>query len=308
MSTATVTHKDCILHDTGTHHPESQERLVSIFESLKKFKSQKIKWIDGEDINLQHINVVHPEEHVNKIKKNIPSTGYFNIDADTILSANSFKAALKAVGSICKATDLVCTQKFNNAFCPIRPPGHHAEFQRAMGFCLFNNVAIGSYYAKLQYKLKKIAVIDFDVHHGNGTQKAFWNDPNMFYASTHQEGIFPGTGFKDEVGVDNNIVNVPLPAGTNGLLFKKSYEDIIIPKLQKFSPDMIFVSAGFDAHKDDPLADFKLLEEDFFWVTSELKNFADKYCKKRLVSCLEGGYNINALVKSCIAHVKGLIA
>ena len=308
MSTAIVTHKDCILHDTGTHHPESQERLVSIFESLKKFKSQKIKWIDGEDINLQHINVVHPEEHVNKIKKNIPSTGYFNIDADTILSANSFKAALKAVGSICKATDLVCTQKFNNAFCPIRPPGHHAEFQRAMGFCLFNNVAIGSYYAKLQYKLKKIAVIDFDVHHGNGTQKAFWNDPNMFYASTHQEGIFPGTGFKDEVGVDNNIVNVPLPAGTNGLLFKKSYEDIIIPKLQKFSPDMIFVSAGFDAHKDDPLADFKLLEEDFFWVTSELKNFADKYCKKRLVSCLEGGYNINALVKSCIAHVKGLIA
>ena len=307
MSTAIVTHKDCILHDTGTHHPESQERLVSIFESLKKFKSQKIKWIDGEDINLQHINVVHPEEHVNKIKKNIPSTGYFNIDADTILSANSFKAALKAVGSICKATDLVCTQKFNNAFCPIRPPGHHAEFQRAMGFCLFNNVAIGAYYAKLQYKLKKIAVIDFDVHHGNGTQKAFWNDPNMFYASTHQEGIFPGTGFKDEVGVDNNIVNVPLPAGTNGLLFKKSYEDIIIPKLQKFSPDMIFVSAGFDAHKDDPLADFKLLEEDFFWVTSELKNFADKYCKKRLVSCLEGGYNINALVKSCIAHVKGLI-
>ena len=214
---------------------------------------------------------------------------------------------MKAVGSICKATDLVCTQKFNNAFCPIRPPGHHAEFQRAMGFCLFNNVAIGAYYAKLQYKLKKIAVIDFDVHHGNGTQKAFWNDPNMFYASTHQEGIFPGTGFKDEVGVDNNIVNVPLPAGTNGLLFKKSYEDIIIPKLQKFSPDMIFVSAGFDAHKDDPLADFKLLEEDFFWVTSELKNFADKYCKKRLVSCLEGGYNIEALSKSSLAHVEGLI-
>ena len=308
MSTAIVTHKDCILHDTGTHHPESQERLVSIFESLKKFKSQKIQWIDGKDINLKHINLVHPEEHVDKINKNIPSKGYFYIDADTILSPNSFKSALKAAGSVCKATDLVCTQKFNNAFCPIRPPGHHAEFQKAMGFCLFNNVAIGAYYAKLQYKLKKIAVIDFDVHHGNGTQKAFWSDPDMFYASTHQEGIFPGTGFKDEVGVDNNIVNVPLPAGTNGLLFKKSYEDIIIPKLQKFSPDMIFVSAGFDAHKDDPLADFKLLEEDFFWITSELKNFADKYCKKRLVSCLEGGYNIKALVRSCIAHVKGLIA
>ncbi len=307
MSTAIVTHKDCILHDTGIHHPESQERLLSVFKTLKNFKSKKIQWIDGPNINLKHINLVHSEHHIKNIINNVPTKGFFNIDADTVLSPNSIKSAFKAMGSVCKAVDLICTEKFKNAFCPIRPPGHHAEPEKAMGFCLFNNVAIGAYYAKLKYKLKKCAVIDFDVHHGNGTQKKFWNDPNMFYASTHQEGIFPGTGFKNEIGVNNNIINVPLPGGTNGLLFKKSYEDIIIPNLKKFSPDMIFISAGFDGHKDDPLADFKLTEEDFFWVTNKLRNFSDKYCKKRLVSCLEGGYNIDALSKSSLAHVKGLI-
>ena len=307
MSTAIVTHKDCILHDTGIHHPESQERLLSVFKTLKNFKSKKIQWIDGPNINLKHINLVHSEHHIKNIINNVPTKGFYNIDADTVLSPNSIKSAFKAMGSVCKAVDLICTEKFKNAFCPIRPPGHHAEPEKAMGFCLFNNVAIGAYYAKLKYKLKKCAVIDFDVHHGNGTQKKFWGDPNMFYASTHQEGIFPGTGFKNEIGVNNNIINVPLPGGTNGLLFKKSYEDIIIPNLKKFSPDMIFISAGFDGHKDDPLADFKLTEEDFFWVTNKLRNFSDKYCKKRLVSCLEGGYNIDALSKSSLAHVKGLI-
>ena len=307
MSTVIVTHKDCLLHNTGINHPESKDRLLSIFKILKNFRSPKIQWIEGPNINLKHINLVHSEDYVKNIIKNLPKKDFFNIDADTILSPNSLKSALRAVGSVCKAVDLVCTQKFNNAFCPVRPPGHHAEPNRAMGFCLFNNVAIASYYAKLKYKLKKCAVIDFDVHHGNGTQKKFWSDPDMFYASTHQEGIFPGTGFKDETGINNNITNVPLPGGTNGLLFKKSYEDIIIPNLKKFSPDIIFISAGFDGHKDDPLADFKLIEEDFFWITKKLKSFADKYCKKRLVSCLEGGYNIEALSKSSLAHVEGLI-
>ena len=307
MSTAIVTHKDCILHDTGPHHPESQERLLSIFEILKDFESEKVEWVEGPSIDSKNINLVHPENYVENIIKKVPKKDFFNIDGDTVLSPNSFKAALRAVGSVCKAVDLTCTKKITNAFCPIRPPGHHAEPEKAMGFCLFNNVAIGAYYAKLKYKLKKCAVIDFDVHHGNGTQKKFWNDPNMFYASTHQEGIFPGTGFKDETGIKNNITNVPLPAGTNGLLFKKSYEDIIIPNLKKFSPDIIFISAGFDGHKDDPLADFQLIEEDFFWITKKLVIFASKYCKNRLVSTLEGGYNIKALSKSSLAHVKGLI-
>ena len=176
-----------------------------------------------------------------------------------------------------------------------------------MGFCFFNNIAIAANYAKLKYKIKKCAVIDFDVHHGNGTQIMFWNDPNMFYASTHQEGIFPGTGFKEETGINNNIVNVPLPAGTDGLLFKKSYEDIIFPKLEKFSPDIIFVSAGFDAHMSDPLADFRLIKDDFYWITKKLNDFATKNCKGKLISCLEGGYNIKALSESCLEHVKGLI-
>ena len=307
MSTAIVTHKDCILHDTGINHPESKERLIAINNTLKNFNSKKIKWFEGEKIEPKYIYEVHSKDHFSIIKKMSPNENLYNIDGDTILSKYSLEAALKATGSVCMAVDLVLEKKFQNAFCPIRPPGHHAEPERAMGFCFFNNVAIAAYYAKLKYKVKKCAVIDFDVHHGNGTQKIFWNDPNMFYASTHQEGIFPGTGFKDEVGINDNIINVPLPAGTNSLLFKKSYEDIIFPKLKKFAPDVIFISAGFDAHIDDPLADFRLTKSDFYWITKELNKLSIKYCKGKLISCLEGGYNIKALSESCLEHVKGLI-
>ena len=307
MSTAIVTHKDCILHDTGTNHPESKERLIAVNKTLKNFKSNKIKWFESNKVDLKYIYEVHSKDHFSIIKKMSPNENLYNIDGDTILSKYSLEAALKATGSVCMAVDLVLEKKFQNAFCPIRPPGHHAEPERAMGFCFFNNVAIAAYYAKLKYKVKKCAVIDFDVHHGNGTQKIFWNDPNMFYASTHQEGIFPGTGFKDEVGKNDNIINVPLPAGTNSLLFKKSYEDIIFPKLKKFAPDVIFISAGFDAHIDDPLADFRLTKSDFYWITKELNKLSIKYCKGKLISCLEGGYNIKALSESCLEHVKGLI-
>ena len=306
MSTAIVTHKDCILHNEGLNHPESSERLRRIFSKLKEIKNEKIKWIEGPEADLKNISLVHTEKHIQNIVSNIPKKNFFNIDADTVLSVNSLRSALIAAGSACKAVELVCEKKFKNAFCPIRPPGHHAESERAMGFCLFNNIAIAAYYAKKKYNLKRCAVIDFDVHHGNGTQNMFWNDPNMFYASTHQEGIFPGTGFKEETGVNNNIVNVPLPAGTNGLLFKESYKDIIIPSLKKFQPEMVFISAGFDAHKDDPLADFELIEDDFYWITKQLSAFAKKYCKNKLVSCLEGGYNLEALSRSVLVHVKGL--
>ena len=307
MSTAIVTHKDCILHDTGMNHPESKERLIAINKTLKEFKSKKIKWFEGEKIEPKYFFTVHSKNYFKDIKNKSPKEDFFRIDADTILSKYSLEAALKATGSVCKAVDIIFEGKFKNAFCPIRPPGHHAEPQRAMGFCFFNNIAIAANYAKLKYKIKKCAVIDFDVHHGNGTQKMFWNDSNMFYASTHQEGIFPGTGFKEETGINNNIVNVPLPAGTDGLLFKKSYEDIIFPKLEKSSPDIIFVSAGFDAHINDPLADFRLIKDDFYWITKKLNDFATKNCKGKLISCLEGGYNIKALSESCLEHVKGLI-
>ncbi len=307
MSTAIVTHKDCILHDPGFNHPENQNRLISIFNTIKKNSKKEWKWIDSYDVDLNNIYLVHSKNYVQNIINNIPAKGSFNLDPDTILSPDSLKSAFKAVASVCNAVDIILEKKFSNAFCPIRPPGHHAESNKAMGFCLFNNIAIAAYYAKLKFKLNKCAVIDFDVHHGNGTQKKFWNDPNMFYASTHQEGIFPGTGYKEETGAYNNIVNVPLPAGTDSILFKKSYENIIFPNLKKFSPDMIFISAGFDAHKDDPLADFRLIDEDFFWITKQLKVFAEKNCNGRIVSSLEGGYNINALKESCLAHLKGLI-
>ena len=310
MSTAIVTHKDCILHDTGTHHPESQERLVSIFESLKKFKSQKIKWIDGEDINLQHINVVHPEEHVNKIKKNIPSTGYFNIDADTILSANSFKAALKAVGSICKATDLVCTQKFNNAFCPIRPPGHHAEFQRAMGFCLFNNVAIAARYAIKKHALNRVCIFDWDVHHGNGTQHSFYSDPSVHYSSIHQYPFYPGTGDKIETGTGDGLgttLNFPLEAFSGDLIYLDIIENKLIPVIQNFKPDLIIISAGFDAHEDDPLGQMKISSDCYRKMTSMILKLAEEVCDGRLLSMLEGGYNHEALAVSVLNHVDALL-
>ncbi len=307
MSTAIITHKDCILHDTGENHPESKFRLIAINKILKKFNSEKIKWFEGSKINSKYLLNVHSKKYFKAIVQQSPKENSIKIDADTVLSKYSLDAALKATGSSCKAVDMVLSGKFNNAFCPIRPPGHHAEPEKAMGFCFFNNIAIAAYYAKLKYKIKKCAVIDFDVHHGNGTQKMFWNDPNMFYASTHQEGIFPGTGFKNEKGIKNNIVNVPLPAGTDSQLFRKSYEDIIIPELKKFSPEVIFISAGFDAHKDDPLADFELSKEDFFWITTKLNDFAKKNCNGKLISCLEGGYNIKALAESCLMHVKGLI-
>ena len=307
MQTAIVTHKDCILHDTGVNHPESKDRLIAVNKTLKEFKSKKIKWFDGNNVDNKYFLTVHAESYFNDIKKKSPKENPVRIDADTILSKHSLDAALKATGSVCKAVDLIFKKNFKNAFCPIRPPGHHAEPQRAMGFCFFNNVAIAAYYAKLKYKVKKCAVIDFDVHHGNGTQKMFWNDSNMFYASTHQEGIFPGTGFKEETGISDNIVNVPLPAGTNSLIFRKSYEEIIFPKLKNFSPDIVFISAGFDAHEDDPLADFKLTKDDFYWITKELNDFSTKNCNGKLISCLEGGYNIKALSESCLEHVKGLI-
>ena len=307
MTTAIITHKDFALHDTGSNHPESPDRVISIINTLKKVKSKKIEWVEAPKTNLENIYKVHSKEFVKKIEKNIPKKGIVHIDGDTVLSPKSLLSAYRAIGAGCLGVDLVVNKKIDNVFCVVRPPGHHAEPKRSMGFCLFNNVAIAAYYAASKYNLKKCAVVDFDVHHGNGTQEKFWSDKNMFYASIHQEGIFPGTGFKDETGVNDNIVNVPLPGGTNGNLFKQSYEKIIFPKLKKFSPDILFLSSGFDAHKDDPLAGFELIEEDFFWITKQLKEFADKNCKRRLVSCLEGGYNINALSMSCKEHLKGLM-
>ena len=307
MKTSIYFHPVFLDHDTGSGHPESADRLRSILTELRKDEFKDLIWKEPTAATKSQISLVHLNSYIDKIFESIPNTGKVRLDEDTVISPKSLVSALHAVGAVCLAIDDVITGNVSNVFCAVRPPGHHAEPQRAMGFCFFNNIAIAANYAKLKYKIKKCAVIDFDVHHGNGTQKMFWNDPNMFYASTHQEGIFPGTGFKEERGINNNIVNVPLPAGTESLLFKKSYEDIIIPNLKRFSPDIIFISAGFDAHVDDPLADFRLTKDDFYWITKVLNNFATKHCKGKLISCLEGGYNIKALSESCLEHVKGLI-
>ena len=307
MKTCILTTDTYLNHHTGEGHPERADRVTVVIDHLKKVKSKNLIWKKPAKFDLKYLEFAHDKNYLNNVKDSFPKQGLNFLDGDTIVSPGSKEATRDAVGSILTAIDGVMKKDFNNAFCAVRPPGHHAEPQRAMGFCFFNNIAIAANYAKLKYKINKCAVIDFDVHHGNGTQKMFWNDPNMFYASTHQEGIFPGTGFKEETGINNNIVNVPLPAGTDSLLFKKSYEDIIIPSLEKFSPDIIFISAGFDAHINDPLADFRLIKDDFYWITKKLNDFASKHCKGKLISCLEGGYNIKALSESCLAHVKGLI-
>ena len=307
MKTGLITSDTYQNHNTGDGHPEKIDRVLVILENFKKTNNKNLIWKKPSKVKNEILEITHSSEYIKFVQDSFPKKGLSFLDGDTIVSPGSKDATLDAVGSIIAGIDGVQKKEFKNAFCAVRPPGHHAEKNKAMGFCIYNNVAIGAHYLLEKYKLNKVAIIDFDVHHGNGTQKMFWNDPNMFYASTHQEGIFPGTGFKEETGINNNIVNVPLPAGTDSLLFKKSYENIIFPKLEKFSPEIIFVSAGFDAHISDPLADFKLIKDDFYWITKKLNNFATKHCKGKLISCLEGGYNIKALSESCLEHVKGLI-
>src|SRR5262249_24391286 len=229
-----------------------------------------------------------------------------HIDSDTVASAGTWEAVRRAVGAGLDAVDLVMTGKVANAFCEVRPPGHHAESNRAMGFCIFNSVAIAAHYAREKYGAERVAVVDFDVHHGNGTQEIFWSDKNLFYGSTHQMPLYPGTGALNETGV-GNIFNAPLRPGDDGVVFREAFRSRILPNLDAFRPDLLFVSAGFDAHRDDPLANLRLLEADFAWATMELAEVAERHARGRLVSMLEGGYNLTALARSVGVHVGALI-
>jgi acetoin utilization deacetylase AcuC-like enzyme len=233
--------------------------------------------------------------------------GFVGIDSDTVLSSGSAEAALRAAGAVIRAVDGVMAGEFTNAFCPVRPPGHHAERDRAMGFCLFNNIAVGAHHARVMHGLTRIAAIDFDVHHGNGTQDIFHGDPDLFYASTHQSPLYPGTGRASEHGVAGNILNVPLPPGAGGESFRAAFRDTILPALADFAPHFVFISAGFDAHKADPLAELALDETDFGWVTAEICAAAGRACGGRVVSALEGGYDLTALAASAAAHVRALM-
>ncbi len=307
MTTLLYTHPACVEHDPGEFHPESPDRLRAILAALEAEAFALLDRREAPKAETADLERVHEPFYVEALLKNVPKKGRVHLDPDTAMSPASGEAALRAAGAVCAAVDAVCTGEARNAFCAVRPPGHHAESSRAMGFCLFNNVAIGAERARAVHGLKKVAVVDFDVHHGNGTQHSFQQDANLFYASSHQWPAYPGTGLESDHGVDGNVVNVPLPPGAGSAEFRQRYADTIFPKLSAFKPDLLIVSAGFDAHARDPLAQLRLQTDDYAWVTRELAKIADKACAGRVVSSLEGGYDLEALAASVAAHVRVLM-
>jgi len=307
MTTILYTHPACLEHDAGRGHPERPARLEAVLAALDDAAFADLERRQAPRAEREQIARVHPRAYVDRTLEAIPSNGYYGIDMDTVVSPGSGEAALRAAGALCAAVDAVMAGEAGNAFCAVRPPGHHAEPQRAMGFCLFNNVAIGAAQARAVHGLKRVAVVDFDVHHGNGTQAMFWDDADLFYGSTHQMPLYPGTGAHTERGVAGNIVNVPLPPFAGSEEFRLAMGEGILPALRQFAPEFLFVSAGFDAHEDDPLAQLRFRDEDFAWATAELRQVAEDCCSGRLVSTLEGGYDLAALASSATAHVRALM-
>jgi len=305
VRTLYYSHPDFLFHNTGPGHPECAERLRSIEKALAAPEFSNLIRLSPPLGSEQQIRLIHPQLHLDTLLEAMPEQGEYYLDHDIVLSPGSKQAAFRAVGAVCDAVDRVLTGTADNAFCALRPPGHHAEPQLAMGFCLFNNIAIAAEYARRQHQLERIAIVDFDVHHGNGTQAAFYRQPNVLYASSHEMPHYPGTGHPSETGV-GNIINVPLAAGDSGIEFRQKYSNIILPALKKFRPELVLISAGFDAHKDDPLASIGLVEDDFKWLTEQLMAIADSCCNGRIVSALEGGYNLKALAASVAVHVKSL--
>ena len=306
MTTCIFTSNSSIKHDTGPGHPECPERIPAILTGLKKIQSQKLIWKEIGSFDEKYIELTHSKKYLEKINQSFPKEDLVFLDGDTIVSKGSKKAAYDAVGVIINAIDAVMNQEFDNAFCVVRPPGHHAEKEQAMGFCIFNNVAVGATYLLEKYKLDKVAIIDFDVHHGNGTQDIFYNEKKVLYISSHQFPFYPGTGSKDEIGKFNNILNIPLKAGTVSEEFFNSYKKVY-DKLNEFRPQFILLSAGFDAHKNDPLANVNLESRDYYILTKEIMKIAKKICSNKIVSILEGGYNLSAIQESAKYHVEALL-
>jgi acetoin utilization deacetylase AcuC-like enzyme len=306
VTTCIFTSNSSIKHDTGPGHPECPERIPAILTGLKKIQSQKLIWREIGSFDEKYIELTHSKKYLEKINQSFPKEDLVFLDGDTIVSKGSKKAAYDAVGAIINAIDTVMNQEFDNAFCVVRPPGHHAEKEQAMGFCIFNNVAVGATYLLEKYKLDKVAIIDFDVHHGNGTQDIFYNEKKVLYVSSHQFPFYPGTGSKDEIGKFNNILNIPLKAGTVSEEFFNSYKKVY-DKLNEFRPQFILLSAGFDAHKNDPLANVDLESRDYYILTKEIMKIAKKICSNKIVSILEGGYNLSAIQESAKYHVEALL-
>ncbi|HKZ96079.1 MAG TPA: histone deacetylase family protein [Hyphomicrobiaceae bacterium] len=310
MTTLLVTHPCFVEHDTGYGHPERADRMRAIDKVLahEAFAGLVRKEASLRDDVETQIGLVHAKQHLERVRAAASAKSHMplHLDPDTVLSAGTWEAALRAVGAGLDAVDEVMTGKAANAFCQVRPPGHHAETNRVMGFCFFSNAAIAAYYARAKHGAERVAVVDFDVHHGNGTQDIFWSDTNLFYGSTHQMPLFPGTGAVGETGV-GNIWNAPLAAGDGGEAFREAFLARILPPLDNFGPDLVVISAGFDAHKRDPLGGLRLVEADFIWVTEEVAKIAAKHCHGRIVSMLEGGYDLEALAKSVAVHVRTLM-
>jgi acetoin utilization deacetylase AcuC-like enzyme len=307
MSTLLLSHPACLNHLTPAGHPERPDRLRAIEQALEDEKFQTLARVEAPLGPLNIVALAHPMDYVEAIREASPSEGLVRLDADTAMSPGSFEAALRAVGGAKLAVDEVMTGKAANAFVATRPPGHHTETARPMGFCLFNNAAIAARYAQQTYGVERAAIVDFDVHHGNGTQDIFWADNTVMYCSTHEMPLYPGTGAIGERGDFNTIVNAPLSAGDGGDAFREAFETVILPRLREFKPDILIISAGFDAHTRDPLANLNLVEADFSWATKKLMEIADASAKGRVVSLLEGGYDLQGLSRSVAAHVTALM-
>ena len=306
MKTGLITSDTYKNHNTGNGHPEKIDRVAAIIDNFKKVDNKNLIWKKPNKFDEFFLNKTHSIEYINHVKQSFPKKGLVFLDGDTIVSPGSKDATKDAVGSIITAIDGVQNKEFKNAFCAVRPPGHHAEKEKAMGFCIYNNVAVGANYLIEKYKYKKIAIIDFDVHHGNGTQDIFYDNEKVLYVSTHQYPYYPGSGSNKENGKFNNVLNIPLEAGTTSEVYLNAYENVLT-KIKQFKPEFLLFSAGFDAHIDDPLAQMRLCTEDFYKITKRTLEYSKSFCNGRVVSILEGGYDLKALQRSTQRHVDALI-
>ncbi len=308
MVTALLTHPDGLNHVTPPGHPERVDRLMAIYAALDTIEDDALLRVEpplGEEAD---VLLCHPQSYIDKIRTAEPESGFVSLDADTHMSPGSFQAAMRGVGAITKAVDMVLGGEANNAFAAMRPPGHHAETATQMGFCLFGNAAIAAKHALERHGLTRVAVVDFDVHHGNGTQDLLWDEARALFTSSHQMPLWPGSGAPSETGAHDNVINMPLQPESGGRDMRAAYERIAFPALEAFKPELLIISAGFDAHAHDPLANLNWTEEDFVWVTEELCDIAEAHCGGRVVSTLEGGYDLQALSASSKAHLEVLIA
>ena len=306
MKTGLITSDTYKNHNTGNGHPEKIDRVTAIIDNFKKVDNKNLIWKKPNKFDEFFLNKTHSLDYINHVKQSFPKKGLVFLDGDTIVSPGSKDATKDAVGSIITAIDGVQNKEFKNAFCAVRPPGHHAEKDKAMGFCIYNNVAVGANYLIEKYKYKKIAIIDFDVHHGNGTQDIFYDNEKVLYVSTHQYPYYPGSGSNKENGKFNNVLNIPLEAGTTSEVYLNAYENVLT-KIKQFKPEFLLFSAGFDAHIDDPLAQMRLCTEDFYKITKRTLEYSKSFCNGRVVSILEGGYDLRALQNSTQRHVDALL-